>query len=106
MFGCGRATGPGSWFRRTSMLRSIPPPSRDWSPAVHGVFTVLAAVAAIGLMGVPGMPANVPTPAPQIAVDPSTAPAEVLTALPKLGPSMVDRIVESREDGPFGSLGD
>jgi hypothetical protein len=45
-------------------------------------------------------------PAPRLIVDPNTAPAEVLTALPHLGPAMVGRIIAQREKALFRSLED
>jgi len=46
-------------------------------------------------------PAKIPT---QLIVDPNTARAEVLVALPKLGPALVSRIVAAREKAPFRSV--
>jgi competence protein ComEA len=47
-------------------------------------------------------------PAPEIALvaDPSADPPEVLAALPRLGPVLVDRIVTERRHGRFASLED
>ncbi len=43
---------------------------------------------------------------PSLVLDPNTAPPAVLLALPRLGPTMVGRIVAERERRPFGSLED
>lgn len=44
--------------------------------------------------------------APELVIDPSTAPAGVLEALPSLGPGLVSRMVAAREAGPFASTED
>jgi len=44
--------------------------------------------------------------APDLVVDPNTAPARVLTALPHLGPTLVGHWVAARDDRPFSSLDD
>ena len=41
-----------------------------------------------------------------LRVDPNTAPAEVLEALPSLGPARVRAILAAREEAPFTSLVD
>lgn len=45
-------------------------------------------------------------PTPHLAVDPNTAPPQVLLALPRLGPARVAAIVEARKHGPLRSLDD
>jgi competence protein ComEA len=47
-----------------------------------------------------------PVAAPTLVVDVNTAPAEVLVALPKLGPTLAGRIVEARREAPFRSFHD
>lgn len=42
----------------------------------------------------------------RLRVDPNAVPPPVFSALPRLGPSMVSRIVEERERSPFSSLVD
>lgn len=44
--------------------------------------------------------------ATHLAVDPNNAPARVLVALPQLGPSRVDAIIQARAAGPFETLED
>ena len=45
-------------------------------------------------------------PAPDLVIDPNTAPASVLEALPHLGPSLVNRLIAEREVRPFESMED
>lgn len=77
-----------------------------WTAPARGGLTFLAAVGALGLLAVsPGV--DGPTPdAPQLVVDPNGAPPGVLGALPKLGPALVSRMIEAREEAPFRSLDD
>jgi hypothetical protein len=42
----------------------------------------------------------------ELRLDPNTVPPEVLTALPHVGASLVDRWVKAREERPFRSLED
>ncbi len=52
--------------------------------------------------GASAIPAPAPEPPPGGAVDPNTAPAEALTALPGIGPALAGRIVADREaHGPY-----
>jgi len=43
---------------------------------------------------------------PVLVVDPNTAPASVLEALPHVGPSLVKQLLEQRQKRPFGSTED
>jgi competence protein ComEA len=61
---------------------------------------------ALGLIVGSRTPAGPPAPAPRLIVDPNTAPPEVLNALPRLGPTLVRRIVEARDEAPFRSIDD
>jgi competence protein ComEA len=54
----------------------------------------------------PAAPARDRPPAPRLIVDPNTAPAAVLGALPRIGPAMCGRIVAARDEAPFRSLED
>jgi DNA uptake protein ComE-like DNA-binding protein len=47
-----------------------------------------------------------PAPVPLLVVDPNTAPPRILMALPRLGPSLVGRIVAARAEAPFRSIDD
>ena len=63
-------------------------------------------IAAAGL-GVVAGGAKGPAVAPAVlVVDPNTAAPGVLLALPRLGPTLVDRIVEARRRAPFRSIED
>ncbi len=79
---------------------------------VEARFIVLAVVvgAAVGLgFSEPGGGASRNGAAagiPALRLDPNTVPPEVLTALPRMGPALVDRWVEAREERPFRSLED
>jgi Type II secretion system (T2SS), protein K len=42
----------------------------------------------------------------ELRLDPNTVPPEVLTALPHVGASLVDRWIKAREERPFRSLED
>jgi len=88
------------------MAPSTPRPLWGWTVAVRGWLTLGGALAALGLMCGKGAPEGAPAPGPRLVVDPNTVPAEVLGALPKLGPSLVGRIVEARERAPFRSIDD
>jgi competence protein ComEA len=44
--------------------------------------------------------------APDLVIDPNTAPAGVLEALPHLGPGLVARLIAEREVRPFRSAAD
>lgn len=70
------------------------------------LLSVVAVAAGLGLRSV-----AIPTEGPVVArvefvVDPNTAPPEVLAALPRLGPTLVGRIVNARSIAPFASLND
>jgi competence protein ComEA len=43
---------------------------------------------------------------PVLVIDPNTAPASVLEALPHVGPVLVKRLIEQRESRPFASAED
>jgi DNA uptake protein ComE-like DNA-binding protein len=65
---------------------------------------VIAALLGLAMMVQP--PGDAPaaaTQAPHLRLDPSTADPELLIALPRLGPGLVDAIVAARRDGPFAS---
>jgi DNA uptake protein ComE-like DNA-binding protein len=79
---------------------------------VKGRFVALAAVvtAALGLGFGGGGGEESPEAAvaemPGLRLDPNTVPPQVLTALPHVGSSLVDRWVKAREERPFESLED
>ncbi len=75
-----------------------------WTPPVRAVLIVLLGFGAVGLLSVsPKGDEAILAPAP-LVVDPNTARPEVLVALPKLGPALVARIVEAREQAPFQTV--
>src|SRR5512135_1697695 len=76
-------------------------PKRAW-------LTVAAAVLALGLLAVShsAAPADPAAPAPDLVVDPNTAPPEVLGALPKVGPVLLRHLLAARAERPFRSLDD
>jgi competence protein ComEA len=77
-----------------------------WDAPTRYLLILLAAAGAAGLLAVaPGQDAAA-VPLPRLVVDPNTAPPEVLCALPKLGPALVARIIEARDEAPFRSLDD
>jgi hypothetical protein len=41
---------------------------------------------------------------PELVLDPNTAPVRVLATLPHFGPTLANRLVEARSEGPFHSL--
>lgn len=89
-------------------------PSRPlwgWTAPVRGLLIVLTVGGALGLLiAAPhhggGRDAGIPASIPPLVVDPNTAPAPVLMALPRLGPSLVGRIIAARTQAPFHSLDD
>jgi DNA uptake protein ComE-like DNA-binding protein len=88
------------------MALSTPRPLWGWTAAARGWMTLSGALAALGLWCGTGTPDGPPGPEPRLVVDPNTAPAGVLGALPKLGPSLIGRIVTARDEAPFRSLDD
>jgi competence protein ComEA len=83
-----------------------PPPRWGWTPEARVLLTVVAGVLSIGLFAVSQPDVGPPEPAPELVVDPNTAPPEVLMALPRLGPVLAGRIVAARREAPFSSLDD
>src|SRR3954452_25083971 len=77
-----------------------------WTTPARGLLALGAIAGAIGLFLVAPGPVGRPPTAPRLVVDPNTAPPPVLGALPKLGPTLVGRIVAARGKAPFRSLDD
>ena len=69
------------------------------------VLGVLAVAGAIAL-GVARPRPGLSPPDVDLRVDPSTCPADVLLALPGLGPARVGAIEAARRRGPFRAAGD
>lgn len=76
-----------------------------WEGPVRVVLAAAALALAAGLARESGPEAR-PQGPPRLVVDPNTAPAAVLAALPSLGPKRVGAIVAAREAAPFRSLDD
>ncbi|MGP0064820.1 MAG: ComEA family DNA-binding protein [Isosphaeraceae bacterium] len=53
-----------------------------------------------------GPPSEPIARAPELVLDPNTAPAKALAALPHIGPALAGRLVEARTERPFASLDD
>jgi competence protein ComEA len=87
---------------------SASPTPTGWGRPRRLLIGSIVAALAIALRALPGLgeaPADAPPPA-SIAVPANDAPARVLLALPNLGPTRVERIVEARRDRPFDSIDD
>ncbi len=77
-------------------------PIWGWTPPRRRALVGLAAIPALWLLA--GLEPDAPSrPAPDLLIDPNTAPPGVLAALPGLGPARVGRIVEARQARPFQS---
>ena len=81
---------------------------RGWSPLERGLLTAFALALAIALAwsARDAAEADGSWVVPDLVVDPNTAPPEVLLALPRAGPKLVDAIVAARRQAPFTSLAD
>src|SRR4051794_23728745 len=81
-----------------------------WPLSVRVLLIVVTMVGAVGLRTASlsaGHETRGPFRAPPVlAVDPNSAPPEVLGALPNVGGALVKKIVEQRAIRPFQSLGD
>ncbi len=80
--------------------------SWGWNGPARGMLILVAAL--LGAMlawssrGLPSGPVDLPS----LSVDPNSAPAAVLGALPGIGPVLAGRIIEGRDSAPFRSLDD
>jgi competence protein ComEA len=81
-------------------------PTWGWNLPARVVLTAVAASGGLGLLAAPRSPGTEGRALPALVVDPNTAPPAVLAALPRLGPSLVHRIVAARDESPFQSLDD
>ena len=82
----------------------------SWPDGSRVLLASIAMVLGFGLMVGPGQgdrqgeSRHVPVvKGPTSALDPSTATAEALAGLPRIGPTLARRIVEAQADGPFRS---
>ncbi len=78
-----------------------------WSPPLRAALAA-ATLAGSLVLAVAGRASDGDLPPPDFAlrVDLNTAPRHVLLALPGLGPSLANRIVEARDRDPIRSLDD
>src|SRR4051812_15888708 len=81
-------------------------PLWGWTEPVRVLLTIAAAGLALLLGGRARTTEGPTAAAPELVVDPNTAPPEVLAALPRLGPKLVQGIVAARRERPFRSLDD
>lgn len=87
-----------------------PADARGWSIEARRVVAGLGVLLGLGLM-VAGWSARTgsntakATP-PRLLLDPNTAPPEILSALPGLGPGLVRNWIAARDEQPFHSLDD
>lgn len=90
------------------------PPKTDtrtwgWPQPARHMLAALSILTALGLGSASLLttrPDEARAPAPQLEVDLNTAPAQVLSTLPQVGPALVDRILASRHQQPLASLAD
>jgi competence protein ComEA len=80
----------------------------SWPASARVLLAVLALGAGLGLWRASrNVPAAPPTElVPDLVLDVNTAPEPVLAALPQVGPTLVRRLVEARNERPFTSLDD
>ena len=84
----------------------------SWPWPVHTrlLLAVFVLIAGVGLrVGVHSAGCDARTASrlvPVLVIDPNTAPASVLEALPHVGPSLVQKLIEQREVRPFVSTDD
>jgi competence protein ComEA len=82
-----------------------PPPLWGWTPAARGLLAWLGIFLALAMVIVGMTPSGITAPPlPDLVLDPNTAPPEVLTILPRMGPVLLGRVVAARRDRPFDSL--
>lgn len=80
----------------------------SWPDGARILLAVLAISAAIGLLvrgrhRLPETANSEVVAVSELKLDPNTATAEALTALPSIGPTLARRIVDAQADGPFRS---
>jgi competence protein ComEA len=74
----------------------------------RGGLTIGAVLLALGLLSLssPCLPEATSDAAPDLIVDPNTAPPEVFGALPKVGPALLRHLLAARETCRFDSVDD
>jgi competence protein ComEA len=83
-----------------------PPPSPERRPAAIGLPALVLILLAAWLLDSASRssePQGPPAPTPRLRIDPNTAPAPALAALPEIGPTRASAILRAREDAPFAS---
>jgi Helix-hairpin-helix motif len=81
-----------------------------WPAASRHLLAVVITAAAAGL-GFPGQKAGLPasegsSQLPELRLDLNTAPKQVLLALPHVGPTLAEHLVQARDDRRFASVED
>jgi len=86
------------------------PVSPVWPAGPRGVLAATVIAVALGLAvgsrGVDPPPGDGIVAVPKLRLDPNTAPAQVLGALPQVGPTLVHQLVLARQDRRLTSLED
>lgn len=81
-----------------------------WPRSARGLLALLVLIAGLSLrlagQSLGSGPQRSYRLAPVLVIDPNTAPAGVLEALPHVGPALLKKIVEQREISPFRSIAD
>ena len=77
-----------------------------WDARVRTFLTIVAGAGALALLAAAPSRRQASAQLPALVVDPNHAPAAVLGALPRLGPSLVGRIIAARNRAPLRSLDD
>jgi hypothetical protein len=79
-----------------------------WPAGARVLLAVFALAIGLGLKKASwDVPSSPPTGlVPNLSLDVNTAPPLVLAALPHIGPALVSRLVEARNERPFASLAD
>lgn len=82
------------------------PPRWGWTRPAQCLLATLAALLGLCLVALASSSRGVPPPLPALILDINTAPPQVLSVLPGLGPTLLGRIVAARGERPFRSLDD
>jgi len=88
------------------MAQSSPQTPWGWNSSARGLLAVILVPLTIALFAVAPDSRPPVIEVPSLVVDPNTAPPEVLGALPRMGPALVENLVAAREQAPFRSLDD